>query len=93
MQLWEESLRLQKLKVLKDNDILEWVSRNGLPENIKKKIMENITEVNAVKKNIDVDVDVDFVFSILPQDVKEAIKVYVGMDALKKVSSYYEHSC
>ncbi|XP_008225798.1 PREDICTED: uncharacterized protein LOC103325420 isoform X2 [Prunus mume] len=85
MQLWEESLRLQKLKVLKDNDILEWVSRNGLPENIKKKIMENITEINAVKKNIDVDVDVDFVFSILPHDVKEAIKVYVGMGALKKV--------
>lgn len=87
MQLWEENLRLQNLKVLKDKEILKWVARNGLPENIKTKIMKNITKISAVEKNIDVDVDVGFVFSILPRDVKEAIKVYVGMDVLKKVSS------
>ncbi|PQQ21483.1 uncharacterized protein Pyn_07731 [Prunus yedoensis var. nudiflora] len=45
MQLWEENLRLQNLKVLKDKEILKWVARNGLPENIKTKIMENITKL------------------------------------------------
>ncbi|PQP93095.1 hypothetical protein Pyn_14016 [Prunus yedoensis var. nudiflora] len=66
---------------MKDLDIQLWMSRNGLPEDMKTVIMKN------VKKRLeqDKDADVENMFSLLSQNNKKSIKRYLCMDTLKKV--------
>ncbi|XP_050369817.1 uncharacterized protein LOC126787936 [Argentina anserina] len=80
IHLWEEKLAsVQKEKMNKE--ISEWVSRTGLSEDVEKKISKHIEENKIVKKNIDAAVDLPFLFSVLTQNITNAI----GMDALRKV--------
>ncbi|KAM5587186.1 cyclic nucleotide-gated ion channel 1 [Rosa sericea] len=72
-------------KIDKQNDILAWLMRYGLPEDLKANIMNSLNKSNLVEENMDVDLDVDFMFAILPENIKPSIKHHLGMNSLKKV--------
>ncbi|KAL6206310.1 hypothetical protein ACLB2K_023558 [Fragaria x ananassa] len=70
-----------------DDRIKDWLLRNGFPEDLKANIMNCLDQnklLGAGKMNAD-DVDVDFLFGILPEYIKPSIKRHLGMRALKKV--------
>nr|XP_011460465.1 PREDICTED: probable cyclic nucleotide-gated ion channel 3 [Fragaria vesca subsp. vesca] len=69
-----------------DQRIEEWLLRNGFPEDLKVNIMNCLEQNNLlVEENMHADVDVAFLFGILPRDMKPSMKRHLGMNALKKV--------
>ncbi|CAL9000291.1 unnamed protein product [Prunus brigantina] len=66
---------------MKDLEIQLWMSRNGLPEDMKTVIMKNVKQ----RLEQDKDADVENMFSILSQNNRKSIKRYLCMDTLKKV--------
>ncbi|XP_024157854.1 cyclic nucleotide-gated ion channel 1 isoform X2 [Rosa chinensis] len=69
-----------------DQRIEDWLLRNGFPEDLKANIINFLDKNNRlVEENTDADVDVDFLFGILPNNIKSSIKRHLGMNALKKV--------
>lgn len=73
-----------KVKIYKRNDILDWLVRYWLPDDLKAIIMNSLNENNLVEQIMDADVDMDFMFAILPADIKSSIKRHISMNALKK---------
>ena len=61
-----------------------WMSKYRLPREMKKQIMQNIIPRLERKK----DVCVENLFYYLPEDISNAVKRYLCLDLLKKVSSY-----
>lgn len=72
----------------KYQDIKMWMSRNGLPKDMKKEITECINKNKVVEKDLDVDVDINFLFSVTPPALRSSFKVHLCIDTLKKVSIY-----
>ncbi|KAL6206311.1 hypothetical protein ACLB2K_023559 [Fragaria x ananassa] len=91
---------LQKLNNLElastssaDQRIEEWLLRNGFPEDLKANIMNCLDQNNLlVEENMHADVDVAFLFGILPRDMKPSMKRHLGMNALKKPVVYEKDS-
>ncbi|KAK9933890.1 hypothetical protein M0R45_021063 [Rubus argutus] len=69
----------------KYQDIKMWMSRNGLPKDMKKEITEYINKNKVVEKDLDVDVDINFLFSVTPPALRSSFKVHLCIDTLKKV--------
>lgn len=67
--------------MMKDLEIQLWMSKNGLPEDMKTVIMNNVKQ----RLEEDKDVDVENLFSILSRNNKKSIKRHLCMDTLKKV--------
>lgn len=65
-------------------EILEWMSKNDLPKDMKTQIWNSII---VAEKNMDANVDVDFRFSFLPKNMTRSMKRHLGMIALKRVCS------
>ncbi|KAK9937118.1 hypothetical protein M0R45_013931 [Rubus argutus] len=63
-------------------EVLEWMSKNDLPKEMKTQIWNSII---VAEKNIDANVDVDFRFPFLPKNMTRSMKLHLGMIALKKV--------
>ena len=61
-----------------------WIFKYRLPREMKKQIMQNIIPRLERKK----DVCVENLFYYLPEDISNAVKRYLCLDLLKKVSSY-----
>lgn len=77
---------LRKRIKMKEDSIDDWMLKHGLPQDLKKEIMDIIKENNVVEKNIDAEVDVKYLFSIdLPRTTESSIKHHVGMNVLNKV--------
>ncbi|PQM40184.1 hypothetical protein Pyn_29876 [Prunus yedoensis var. nudiflora] len=73
---------------MKDLEIQLWMSRNGLPEDMKTVIMNNVKQ----RLEQDKDADVENMFSILSQKNRKSIKRYLCMDTLKKVRHMFQYS-
>ncbi|CAB4313478.1 unnamed protein product [Prunus armeniaca] len=67
--------------MMKDLEIQLWMSRNGLPDDMKTVIMKNVKQ----RLEQDKDVDVENLFSILSRNNKKSIKRHLCMNTLKKV--------
>ncbi|KAM5568861.1 hypothetical protein ABKV19_016394 [Rosa sericea] len=82
----DEELRQERNIMFKEKAILEWVSRNGLPENLKIEIMTNMKVGNEVGINIEADVDVKWILSTdLPEHIGISIRKHLCMNTLKRV--------
>ncbi|KAL6198503.1 hypothetical protein ACLB2K_028292 [Fragaria x ananassa] len=77
-QRWEE---IRNKIQLKERDILGWMERNDLPDDMKKQIMKNINDKLVENK----DADLENIFSILPVYTKKFLKRLLCMKTLKKV--------
>ncbi|KAL6206449.1 hypothetical protein ACLB2K_023697 [Fragaria x ananassa] len=77
-QRWEE---IRNKIQLKERDILGWMERNDLPDDMKKQIMKNINDKLEENK----DADLENIFSILPVYTKKFLKRFLCMKTLKKV--------
>ena len=75
----EEKLEMDEKK----QTIGIWMSKYRLPREMKKQIMQNIIPRLERKK----DVCVENLFYYLPEDISNAVKRYLCLDLLKKVSS------
>ncbi|XP_061989526.1 cyclic nucleotide-gated ion channel 1-like isoform X2 [Rosa rugosa] len=72
--------------MFKEKAILEWVSRNDLPENLKTEIMTNMKVGNEVGINKDADVDVKWLLSTdIPEHIDISIRKHLCMKTLKRV--------
>ncbi|KAM3018317.1 hypothetical protein FF2_002081 [Malus domestica] len=81
----KEEMR-QKIK-MKRLDVDTWMSRNELPEEIKKEILSSIKQTlkqKTLKQHIDADLH-SFLFSILPGKTRTSLKRCLCMKTLKKV--------
>ena len=76
----EEKLEMDEKK----QTIGIWIFKYRLPREMKKQIMQNIIPRLERKK----DVCVENLFYYLPEDISNAVKRYLCLDLLKKVSSY-----
>ena len=76
----EEKLEMDEKK----QTIGIWMFKYRLPREMKKQIMQNIIPRLERKK----DVCVENLFYYLPEDISNAVKRYLCLDLLKKVSSY-----
>lgn len=72
--------KTQKIR-MKELDVRSWISRNELPDNLKKEIM------NIIKLKLDENKDADLVnlFSILPWHTRKYLKRCLCMKTLKTV--------
>lgn len=78
----EEVRRKMKLKEL---EVDWWISKNGLPKEMKSTIMQNVKD--SLKENK--DVDVQNLLSALPREDRRAIKRLLCSATLRKVSPFY----
>lgn len=76
------SEKLRRKMKMKDLDIELWLSKNGLPKEMKTVIMENLLRKLEENK----DVHVENMLSILPLEHKNNIKYHLCLAILKKVS-------
>ncbi|XP_034221179.1 cyclic nucleotide-gated ion channel 1-like isoform X2 [Prunus dulcis] len=67
--------------MMKDLEIQLWMSRNGLPNDMKTVIMKNVKQ----RLEQDKDADVENLFSILSRNNRKSIKRHLCMNTLKKV--------
>ncbi|VVA20301.1 PREDICTED: cyclic [Prunus dulcis] len=75
------SEKLRRKMKMKDLDIELWLSKNGLPKEMKTVIMENLLRKLEENK----DVHVENMLSILPLEHKNNIKYHLCLAILKKV--------
>ncbi|XP_062012694.1 cyclic nucleotide-gated ion channel 1-like isoform X2 [Rosa rugosa] len=66
--------------------IIEWLSRNTIPDGLQTLVMEHIKANNVLEKNWDAEVDVKYLFSIgLSWDIEYRIKKQICINSLRKV--------
>ncbi|KAM5587602.1 hypothetical protein ABKV19_006172 [Rosa sericea] len=66
--------------------IIEWLSRNTIPDGLQTLVMEHINANNVLEKNWDAEVDVKYLFSIgLSWDIEYRIKKQICINSLSKV--------
>ncbi|XP_024199983.1 uncharacterized protein LOC112203220 [Rosa chinensis] len=82
----EELRKAVKIKI-KENDIFEWMSSNGLSEELKEKIKLEIQKRNAVERNINTDLYLKFILSLggIWDDITKGITEHFCIDTLKRV--------
>ena len=74
----------EKMK-LKERDVELWIEKNGLPKELKTKIMQKV----KYKLEENKDVDVENLLSILPSEDRKYIKRLLCLPMLRKVMIYY----
>ncbi|PQQ21480.1 uncharacterized protein Pyn_07728 [Prunus yedoensis var. nudiflora] len=84
-EIEDEGLRKKVKIMMKEKDILEWVSRNGLDEDLKTQIMMHLKLNNIIEKSIDADVNVEYFKSHLPFDIATSLTKHLCISVLKKV--------
>ncbi|PQQ00036.1 uncharacterized protein Pyn_03965 [Prunus yedoensis var. nudiflora] len=84
-EIEDEGLRKKVKIMMKEKDILEWVSRNGLDEDLKTQIMMHLKLNNIIEKSIDADVNVEYFKSHLPFDIAISLTKHLCISVLKKV--------
>ena len=68
---------------LKDLEIELWISKNGLSQEMKEKIMDMVKDRLEEEK----DVDVQNLLNILSPELRKSIKRLLCFNTLKKVST------
>jgi hypothetical protein len=87
-EMQDEEFRQKRKIMVKEKAMLNWLSRNGLPENLKREIMMNIKANKVVGINIDAHVDVMYLLSIdLPFHIEISIRKHLCMSTLRRVRS------
>ena len=71
----------QKIE-LKGPAIEAWMAKNGIPDDMKKEIMENINQ----KLKEDKDADLENLFNVLPWYTKKSLKRFLCLNILSQVS-------
>ncbi|KAI5332250.1 hypothetical protein L3X38_022379 [Prunus dulcis] len=84
-EIEDEGLRQTVKIMIKEKDILEWVSRNGVQEDLKTKIMMHLKLNNVIQENLDAEVDVEYLYSHLPFGIAISLTKHICISMLKKV--------
>ncbi|KAM5580378.1 cyclic nucleotide-gated ion channel 1-like [Rosa sericea] len=89
VKIEEKAEELRRSRINKKyREMKMWMSSNGLPEDLKTTIREYIKKSNLAEKYIDAPVDLKFLRSVLPYDVKESMLDRLKVKALKKVPMF-----